>query len=94
MLYIVSAIVFLATPLLLLVLAQRDEYLLVLTWSAHGTMVFERRQGERYKLISPLRIPLALARYATLRTAEIVAWGWQRVRQLRPAKVAHPASPW
>lgn len=48
----------------LLLLAIRQDHLLVMYWYRRGYFLFEATGGGRYRLISPARVPLALAAYA------------------------------
>jgi hypothetical protein len=45
--------------------AMRDEHLLVLHWSAAGTVFLEKNAEDRYEGIRPVELPMAVGRYVT-----------------------------
>lgn len=59
--------------------AVRNEYLVVLRSFRYGTLLLERRQGERYELFGPLWLPVVLARYTAHRSVEALGSAQRRV---------------
>lgn len=65
--------------------AVRDEHLIVLRWPGRRRILLAHLGVGRYRLISPLGVPFALARYATARTEQSLASLRARTAARRPS---------